>query len=66
MVVGFLNRFVKYQLIFLPLESGWRLSAERTEQAKAMVNNIGLNQIIKNMNTATISKVMDSKCGKYF
>ena len=40
MVVGFLNSFLKYQLTFI--SAGWRLSAGRTGQAKAMVNNSGL------------------------
>ena len=42
------------------------MSAGRTGQAKAMVNNSGLSQIKKNMNKATVYKVIDIKSGKYF
>ena len=33
---------------------------------KAMVNNSGLSQIKKNMNKATMDRVMEIKRGKYF
>ena len=56
--------FFNFSLLFSPLY-GWRLTAGRTGPAKGMVNNSGLGQIKKN-NKATIYKVMDIKCGKYF
>ena len=65
MEVGFLNSFFfKYQLSFF--SARWRLTAGRTGPAKVMVNNSGLSQIKKNMSKATIYKVKDIKCGKYF
>ena len=56
MMVGFLNLFFKYQLTFFSAK--WRFSAGRTGPAKAMVNNSGLGQIKKNLNKATICRVM--------
>ena len=65
MVVGFSNSFIKFQLTFFSARC--RLSAGRTETAKAMVNNNELSQILKkSMNKATVYRGMDIKCGKYF
>ena len=64
MVVSFLNSLFKYHLTFISVK--WRLSAGRTGPAKSIVNNSGLSQIKINMNKATIYRVMDIKCGKYF
>ena len=63
MVVGFLNSFLKCQLTFF--STRWRLSAGRTRPTKAMVNNSELSQIKKNMNKATIFRVMEIKRGNY-
>ena len=56
--------FFKYRLTFF--SARWRLSAGRTGPTKAKVNNSELTQIKTNMKSATIYRVMDIECGKYF
>ena len=61
---SFLNSIFCYQVTLF--FARWRLSAGRTGQTKAMVNNSGLSQIKQNMKKAIIYRAMYTKCEKYF
>ena len=52
----FLYSFLKYQY-------RWCVSAGRSGQAQAMINNSELSQ--RKKNKATIYRAMDIKCGKH-
>ena len=65
MFVGFLNSFLNINLLFSPLQVGF-VSWTVLGRPKRWLTKVDLVKLKKNINKATIYRVMNIKCGTYF